>query len=79
MAWQILFDLCDQLGVVGAVGIKPEDNGAAGNTSAFYREFYPILYRRVFHSAHAPNITALDIMGVHHVAGLIDDLDASRT
>ena len=76
MIGQICLDLGNQLSVVGAIGIKPEDHGTARNASTFYREFYPILNRCVFDSAHTPNVAGLDIVTVHNSTGLVDDFDA---
>ena len=54
---QVGFDLRDELGVVAATGVEPENRGIAGGAGAAHGEFYPIADRGVLGLAGAPDIT----------------------
>ena len=69
-------DLFDEVGVVGAVFVEPEDGGAAGGAGAADGEFDPILDGGVFGLAGAPDVAFFHWVGKElFIAG--DDADSS--
>ena len=63
MVLQVGFDLGDDLGVVGAIFIKPENGGIAGGAGAFHGEFDPVLDGGVLGLAGAPDVAGFDWVG----------------
>ena len=59
---QVGLDLGDDLGVVGAVLVEPEDGGIAGRAGAFDGQLHPVLDGGVLGLAGAPDVTGLDFV-----------------
>ena len=57
---QIRLHLLDDLGVVRALLVEPEDRGRVAETCAADRELYPVLHRSVFRLTGAPDVTVVD-------------------
>ena len=70
---QVRLDLADQLGVVCAIGVQPEDGGRARRPRSGDGQLHPVAHRCVLHLAGAPNVALFDgvleengAAGVHH-------------
>ena len=74
---QVLFYLFEQLGVVGAVGVKPENGGLAGETGAGHAEFHPVLDGDVLGLAHPEDVVFFDALLHERVAGGVHHADGS--
>ena len=75
--WQVGFDLLDQVGVVGAVFVQPEDSRGAGGTAAAYGQLDPVLDGQVFGLAHAEDVASFDAVFHQHGASFINNDDAA--
>ena len=73
MLRQILVDLGDQAGVVGAVFVEPEHSGHAGGASPADCQFHPVADRGVLGLAHAPDIAGFHGVFEQGAAGAVDD------
>ena len=74
---QVLVDLGDQVGVVGAGLVEPEDGGRAGGAGPGDGELDPVADRLVLGLAGPPDVAGLDGVRDQHVAGGVDDLDGA--
>ena len=74
---EVFLDLRDEVGVVGAGLVEPEDRGVAGGAGACDGELDPVLDRGVLGLAGPPDVASLDLVLHEHVAGRVDDLDAA--
>ena len=59
---EVGFDLRDELGVVGTLGVEPKNGGHAGGAGAADGEFHPVLDGGVFGLASAPDISGFDLV-----------------
>src|SRR5207253_8595290 len=59
---QVLLDLLDQLGVVRALLVEPEDGPIACGTGARDGQLDPILNGGILRLAHAPDVAGLDLV-----------------
>ena len=57
---QVLLDLGDDLGVMGALRVEPEHGRRVAEARAAHRELDPVLDRRVLGLAHAEDVARLD-------------------
>merc|ERR1719397_1019465 len=53
----------DQVSIVSAGGVKPEDRLSAGGLGSAHGQLHPILDRKVLGLAHSPNIALVDSVG----------------
>ena len=66
---EVLVDLGDQVGVVGAGLVEPEDRRRAGGAGPGDGELDPVADRHVLGLAGAPDVAGLDGVLDQHVAG----------
>ncbi len=71
MILQICLDLPDQIVVVRAVPVEPENRRGPGVARPLDREPNPVAYRQIFRLAGPPDIAGFDVMLEQHVAALI--------
>ena len=57
---QVFLNLLDQLSIMGALGIQPEDSRRIAEPRAAHGKLHPILDRRILHLAHAEDIAGLN-------------------
>ena len=72
---EVGFDLGDELRVVGACAIEPEDCGRSGGTRAVDSELHPILHRCILRLAGAPDVAGFDFVREQDIACGIGDAD----
>ena len=70
---QVTFDLLDELRVVRALAVEPEDGRRAGSAGALHGEFYPVLDRRVLGLAHAEDVAGFDRLFEQDLAAGVDN------
>ena len=66
--WQVGFNLLDEIGIVGAVFVEPEDGRGAGGAAAAYGQLHPVLDRQVLGLAHAPDVASFNGVFQQHGA-----------
>ena len=74
---QIRVDLLDQLSIVPAILIQPEDRRALHGTCTAHCQLHPISNRRVLHVAHAPDVTGFYLVAHQHRTTAINDTHAA--
>ena len=74
---QVGFHLGDDLGVVGAFFIEPEDGGRVGGAGAIDGELHPVADRGVLGLAGAPDVAVFDGVFEENLAGVVDDADGA--
>ena len=75
MIAKVLIDLSDQLSVMRAILVQPENRGVPCQPSPLYSEANPILNRNIFRLAHSPNVARLDVVLHQYGPLLIHHLD----
>jgi len=76
---QVPLHLGDDLPVVGAVPVEPEDGRPAGGAGAVHRQLHPVADGDVLHLAHAEDVALLDLLLEERgAAGVVDDPDGPR-
>ena len=76
---EVLLHLGDQVGVVGAGLVQPEDRRRTGGPGPGDGELDPVADRRVLGLARAPDVARLDRVLDERVAGPVDDPDGARS
>jgi hypothetical protein len=74
---EVGFDLGENLGVVGALLVEPEDGGGVGEAGAVDGELHPVLHRGVLGLAGAPDVALGDAVLEENLAGLVHDADGA--
>ena len=74
---EVGLDLLDQLGIVGAVGVEPEDRRCAAFAGSADGQLDPVLDRCVLGLAHAPDVAGFDVMAEQRLAVFVDDDDGA--
>mmetsp|Transcript_23326 Transcript_23326/g.40537 ORF Transcript_23326/g.40537 Transcript_23326/m.40537 type:complete len:773 (-) Transcript_23326:1760-4078(-) len=70
-------DVFDQLGIVGAVRVQPEDRLGTSQTLTVKRQLDPVLDWGLFHGAGAPDVAGFHVVGMQHVAVFQNDADGA--
>ncbi len=79
MLGNVAVHLADQVGVVGAVFIEPEDNRPARRLRTIHGEFDPVADGAVLDAAQAPDVTFFNIVFNQRRTGTINDTDLAVT
>ena len=74
---QVGVDLLDQLGVVGAGLVEPEDRRGLRGAGPGDGQLHPVADRDVLGLAGAPDVAGLDVVGQQDLAGPVDDGDGA--
>ncbi len=62
MIFDVLNNLTDQFGIMGAVAVEPEDSRGTCCAGAADRQFDPVLDRQVLDTVEAPDVTGLNFV-----------------
>src|SRR5699024_9846354 len=74
---QVGFDLLDDLRVVSALSVEPENCWGLSRTGTGHCEFDPVTDWNVFGLGRTPDVTGFDLVAHQHVTGRVDHLDGA--
>src|SRR5699024_562501 len=75
--WQVCFDLFNNLGIVSALGVQPENGRSLRCPGTGNGQFDPVANRNILGLGGAPDITGFHLVAHQHVASLINDVDGA--
>ena len=78
MIFQVGRYFANQLSVMCARLVQPENRRRTGGASAANSQTHPVTDRRILRLTHTPDIAFSDVMFNQHITGFIDDTNRAR-